>query len=102
MFGPRLKQLRNEKKITQSDLAKLLGVSPSTIGMYEQNRREPDTKTLKIFADYFEVSFDYLLGRSEYRNFDPLCSINTISLNGLDEDQIEAVRNMVEMLRKKK
>lgn len=65
MFGERLQLLRKEKKMTQKDLAELLRVSPSTIGMYEQGRRDPDTDIVKFLADYFEVSIDYLLGRSD-------------------------------------
>ncbi|QEK11653.1 helix-turn-helix transcriptional regulator [Crassaminicella thermophila] len=62
MFGSRLKHLRSKKKITQQELAELLNVSPSTIGMYEQGRRDPDTNTIKFLANYFNVSTDYLLG----------------------------------------
>jgi transcriptional regulator with XRE-family HTH domain len=65
MFGDRLKRLRTERKITQSELGKLFGISSSTIGMYEQNRREPDAQTLIKIAEYFEVSTDYLLGNDE-------------------------------------
>ncbi|MBO8138288.1 MAG: helix-turn-helix domain-containing protein [Desulfotomaculum sp.] len=68
MFGKRLRELRAEQHLTQQDLAKLLKVSPSTIGMYEQGRRDPDTSTVNFLADYFGVTTDYLLGRSNYRN----------------------------------
>lgn len=61
----RLKELRKEKDITQEELAKQIQVSPSTIGMYETGRREPDFETLQKFADYFRVSTDYILGRDE-------------------------------------
>lgn len=57
-----LKKLREQKQLTQSELSKLLGISPSTIGMYEQGRREPDNETLKKIAVLFGVSTDYLLG----------------------------------------
>lgn len=62
MFGDVLKELRVNNKMTQSELANILNVSTSTIGMYEQNRRDPDTKTVNKIADYFEVTTDYLLG----------------------------------------
>ena len=67
MFGERLKHLRNEMGLTQQDLAKLLNISPSTVGMYEQGRRDPDTGTINFLASYFRVSADYLLGRSDIR-----------------------------------
>ena len=60
----RLKELRRKKDITQEELAKQLQLSPSTIGMYETGRREPDFDTLQMIADYFHVSTDSLLGRN--------------------------------------
>jgi len=67
MVSDRLRQLRKEKDISQEVLAKILQVSPSTIGMYEQGRRIPDTDKLNRIADYFNVSTDYLLGRTDIR-----------------------------------
>ena len=57
-----LKELRTSKGLTQSELAKLLKISASAIGMYEQGRREPDYATLSKLANYFNVATDYLLG----------------------------------------
>jgi transcriptional regulator with XRE-family HTH domain len=56
-----LKKLREEKGLTQSELGKELGISPSTVGMYEQGRRVPDVPTLKKMSAFFNVSIDYLL-----------------------------------------
>ena len=68
MVGNRIKQLREEKHLSQDELAKKMSVSPSTIGMYERDEREPnDEMTLKL-ADFFNVSTDYLLGKSNIRN----------------------------------
>lgn len=64
MIGDMIKKERLKKDITQSELAKMIGVSPSTIGMYEQNRREPDSESLLKLADFFNVSTDYLLNRN--------------------------------------
>lgn len=58
----RLKQLRTKRGMSQSELGKIIGVSPSTIGMYEQERRLPEVPTLKRLASFFNVSVDYLLG----------------------------------------
>ncbi len=62
VFGERLKGLRTSSGMTQQDLAKRLGVSASTIGMYEQGRREPDNKTLSLICSQLGTSTDYLLG----------------------------------------
>lgn len=64
MFGQNLKKLRTSKNLSQSKLSKILGISSSTIGMYEQGRRFPDQTILTKIADFFDVSTDYLLGRN--------------------------------------
>ncbi len=62
--GTRIRELRRQLNITQSELAKKLGVSPSTIGMYEQGRRKPDNETLLELCGIFDTTTDYLLGKS--------------------------------------
>ena len=57
-----LKRLREEKGITQKELAEKLNSSASRISMYEQNRREPDLQTIIKIANLFNCSIDYLLG----------------------------------------
>lgn len=61
MRGDRLRELRNEKKIGQAELADILGISPSAIGMYERDNRDPDDELKIKIAEYFGVSVDYLL-----------------------------------------
>ncbi|MCL2556497.1 MAG: helix-turn-helix transcriptional regulator [Firmicutes bacterium] len=58
----RIKELREEKELTQMQLAKELGFSRNTISQYERGEREPDFQTLKKLCDFFEVTSDYLLG----------------------------------------
>lgn len=69
-FGHRLTNLREEKGIYQKELAAYLNVSIGTISNYENGVHYPDLSTLCQIADYFEVTTDYLLGRSSYR-FNP-------------------------------
>lgn len=64
-FGNRLKQLRISKKLTQQDLAKLMGLSRATIAGYEASGKQPDQEKTLWLADYFQVSTDYLLGRTD-------------------------------------
>lgn len=64
MISKRLKSLREDKDMSQKDLANAIGVSPSTIGMYESDKRTPDSEMLNRIADFFQVSVDYLLGRT--------------------------------------
>lgn len=61
----RLKQLREQRHISQVFLGMELGMSQNTISRYETGAREADYKTLLIFAEYFNVSVDYLLGRTD-------------------------------------
>ena len=61
----RLKELRKKKKISQLKLALDLNMNQNTISRYENLEREADYETLIKFADYFDVSLDYLLGRIE-------------------------------------
>lgn len=61
----RLKQLRKERGITQLKLAMDLGMNQNSISRYETEDHEADYKTLIAFADYFDVSLDYLLGRTD-------------------------------------
>ena len=64
-FGEILRNLINNKEITQKQLASDLNIAASTLGNYIQDSREPDFETLKRLADYFQVSIDYLL---DYRS----------------------------------
>lgn len=71
MFGANLKKLREVAGLSQEQLAEIIGVSKSTIGMYEQGKRMPNTNTiLKDIATYFGVTIDYLVGFSGTENYD--------------------------------
>ena len=61
----RLKELRKERKISQLKLALDLDMNQNTISRYENMERQADYATLVRFADYFNVSLDYLLGRTD-------------------------------------
>lgn len=68
-FALNLKRIRKEKKITQEELAKRIGVSRSAIGMYESGAREPDYETLEALADVFNIRMDDLAGSSAHPTF---------------------------------
>src|SRR5690625_3473491 len=68
MDGQRLRILRKQKRLTQEQLGKILHVSKVSISGYESGDRTPDTENLQKIADYFEVSVDYLLGRTDNPN----------------------------------
>ena len=66
--GEKLKQLRLSRKMTQEALAKNLGVSISTVGMYERGKRNPDNGMLVKISKVFSISIDNLLGIRELSN----------------------------------
>ena len=60
-----LKKLRKEKGLSQLQLALKLGLNQNTISRYENGQREADHQTLIMFADFFGVTVDYLIGRTD-------------------------------------
>lgn len=103
MKGNRIKQLREEKGLKQEELAKVLSVAPSTIGMYERDEREPnDSITLKI-AEYFGVSTDYLLGKTDIKNIeDEFKTIYSKEIEGLTEEEIKEALEFYKIVKNNK
>ena len=66
MLGEKIKKYREEKKITQVEVAEILGVKPATISKYEAGALEPNIESLKKLAELFEVSVDELLKEDEF------------------------------------
>lgn len=71
-LGSRIKELRLERKITGDELGKILGISKSTISLYEHNKSTPDDAIKKRICSYFNVSFDWLMGLTPVRTTFPL------------------------------
>ncbi|MGD0855706.1 MAG: UTRA domain-containing protein [Dehalococcoidia bacterium] len=67
-FGKRLKELREEKQKTQEDIAKITGFERSTVAKWETTSTTPNAEALDLLATYFNVSVDYLLGRTDARD----------------------------------
>ena len=63
-FGKRLRELRKERKLTQVELGKVIKTSHATINRYENSIHQPDIETINNLADFFNVTTDYLLGRT--------------------------------------
>ena len=61
----RIKQLRKKKGISQSELAEVIGVKNNTVSTWERGTRKTDFEALNLLSDYFEVSFEYILGSSD-------------------------------------
>lgn len=98
----RIRELRKELSLTMKELGRYIGVAESTISLYESGKREPDNKTLVKLADYFNVSVDYLLGRSDFRNFEEMYDSlanseeikKPINEDELDKELLELLTNL--------
>ena len=65
IFSERLKELRKKEKLTQEQLGQAISVSKYAILLYEKGKNYPEVKGLIGLADYFSVSIDYLVGRTD-------------------------------------
>ncbi|MFU1797323.1 helix-turn-helix domain-containing protein [Paenibacillus azoreducens] len=79
-YNERLRELRSSKKISQQELSDRLGFNRATYARYETGDTQPDFDTLKKLADFFDVSTDYLLGRTDSPH-------SPKQANGFDEDE---------------
>ncbi len=91
-FPEILKYLRTTHNLNQVEFSKVIGVSRSTIGMYETGKREPDFETLEVIADYFNVSMDYLLGKTDNNSLS-VNNNNSIESNEVEEEYLLASRS---------
>lgn len=103
----RLRELRLEKGLLQSDIAKIINKSERTVGFYETGDRDMGTETLGILSNFFEVTIDYLLGKSDERNpkeTDPLglakIGFNMKDYNPPSETQKQQIKGLLEVIMK--
>ena len=90
-----MKKLRDEKGLKQIDIAEMLGVSRTTYTQYETEKSEPDLRTVARLADFFEVSVDYLLGKTTIRT-----PIETIAAHHDGDEFTEEELEDIEQFRK--
>lgn len=90
MFGSRLRELRKIKGLTMKELGKKFSLAESTISGYENGNRRPDLEMIDAFADFFNVSSDYLLGRSDN-------PIPSELLNPTSKDEKDIAKRMEEI-----
>jgi len=93
VIAEKIKMLREQNDLTQTQLAKTLGISRSAVNAYEQSISVPSTQYIVELARLFKVSTDYLLG---------LDSTSTVSTSGLSEKDVEVVYTLIQHLRKSK
>lgn len=103
LLGLRIKELRKEKGLRQSELATTLHVSQQAVGSWETGRTVPGADTLNVLADYFNVTTDYLLGRPEKQTESRQQTINeaieTAMANDgkeLDQHDKDVIKSLIE------
>lgn len=96
----RIKSLRTEKNINQDVLAKLLGLEIAGISKLETGRVPLKDEYIIKLADYFNVSTDYILGKSPIKNNETLCS--SLDTCGLDKEDIDELQKLIDYIKKLK
>ncbi len=87
-FSEIFKSLREEKDLKQTELAKDLQMTSQALSQYERGLRTPDVETLNKIAEYFDVSTDYLIGRTNIKN-----TITKVDTNKYEKDVEEILEN---------
>ena len=92
MIAEKVKKLREQKGLSQAELARLLGITRSSVNAWEMGISVPSTQYIVDLAGVFDISTDYLLG---------VDSSSTISVTGLTDSDILLVHNIIEHLKNK-
>ena len=96
-FARILQDLREDRDISRKDLALALNISVSTLGMYEQGRREPNIDMLIKMADYFDVSIDFLEGRS-FKNENNELLVEALHLKNEIDKLPQGFKNIIDFM----
>lgn len=102
-FGTKLKKLRQDSNMTQEELGKKINTSRSNIANYENDKNMPSVDILEKLAKIFNVSIDYLLGKSDIKNPNKI-DINDMDIafssgiKGLNKQNQEVLKNIMEGL----
>ena len=102
-FSKRLKNLRNEKDISQEELARLLNVSRTSVTNYELGRNEASAQVLNKLSEIFNCSIDYLLGKTDIRypqeiEIDDMQIAFASGIKGLNKENQETLKNIIDSL----
>ena len=103
----RIKQLRDEFKISQAELGKKLNKTQQQISLYENGINELDLDGYIILSKLFNCSIEYIAGKSDIRNPDelkkvPFANAGGLDTNGLDEEDLKEIQKQVDYIKWKK
>jgi len=102
MFSKRLSELRKNKKLTQAEFARVFNIATGTIGMWESGKRTPDNETMKKIADYFDVTIDYLVGRSDKPIVPEVVAFHKNTPGDFTEEEKEEIDNFIQYILSKR
>lgn len=105
-LADRLKELRKSNNLTQAELGRILGVGKTTVSMYETDNSTPSDEIKLKISEHFNVSLDYLLGKTDKKNYteDPTITIALHSDSDYDDlpkEAIDEINNFVEYIKQK-
>ena len=98
-FSLRIKQLRLDNNMSQEELGKLVGISKVSVWQWENGINYPNNETLLKLADYFQVSTDYLLGKSDIRNINNENEDYRIAFDDIGKDYAELEDSEKDMIK---
>ena len=99
----RLKELREERELNQSDIAKKLNISTAAYSYYENEKRDIPTNVLKLLSEFFNCTIDYLLGKTNSRNIEQEFNFAYHKeTEGLSDDEIREALEFYKMVKNSK
>lgn len=103
----RIKQLREELKISQNNLAKKLNKTQQMVSLYENGTYEPDLDGYILLSKLFNCSIEYIAGKSDIRNPEeikkvPFANAGGLDTTGLDEEDLKELQKQVDYIKKLK
>ncbi len=105
VLGKRIKKLREKNNLKQLELSKILNISNTTLSQYEAGNRTPNDEIKEKVADYFNVSVDYLLGRTEKCNSEAedikKDKHYKLDLSNLPEEAVKQIEDYIEFVKQK-
>ncbi len=105
ILGKRIKKLRENKNLNQLEFSKILNISNTTLSQYEAGNRTPNDEIKEKVADYFNVSVDYLLGRSKKFNSEAenskIVKSNSLDVSNLPIEAIKQIEEYIEFIKQK-
>ena len=98
-IGEILKNLREEKGLTQDNISELLGIKRQTYSAWERGVSNPDINTVVFLSKYYDVSTDYLLGKTKERNYGEMITIAAHHDGEWTEEELADIEKFKEFVR---